>query len=202
VKLERITEIIDESLQAIESLKADLVNDIHAAAKAIASALKKGKRVYAIGNGGSAADAQHFAGELVGRFRMDRKAMSVAALTTDTSILTSISNDYGFQAVFSKQLEGLLHKGDVVLCISTSGNSPNIVGALMVARELGAITVGLTGRDGGKMKGLCHRAVIVPNDSTPRIQEAHGLIIHILCELVEEELFGQGAVFAGKRTGA
>ena len=187
----RIEKIIGKSLAAIKALKGDVARDIHVAAKAIASALKNGKRVYALGNGGSAADAQHLAGELVGRFLMDRKALPVIALSTDTSVITSIANDYGYQAVFSKQLEGLVRKGDVVLGISTSGNSPNIIGALMVARELGATTIGLLGRDGGKMKSLCHRYVIVPCDSTPRIQEAHGVVIHIICELVEEALFGR-----------
>ena len=188
----RIEAIIDESLAALASLKGDATDDIIASARTIAGALKDGKRVYAIGNGGSAADAQHFAGELVGRFRMDRKALPVFALTTDTSVLTSIGNDYGYQAVFSKQLEGMIQPGDVVLCMSTSGNSPNVLGALMVARELGAVTVGLSGREGGKMKNLCHRLIVVPQQSTPRIQEAHGLVIHILCELIEEDLFGPG----------
>ena len=188
----RIEAIIDESLAAIASLKGDATGDILASARTIAGALKDGKRVYAIGNGGSAADAQHFAGELVGRFRMDRKALPVFALTTDTSVITSIGNDYGYQAVFSKQLEGMVQPGDVVLCMSTSGNSPNVLGALMVARELGATTVGLSGREGGKMKNLCHRLIVVPQESTPRIQEAHGLVIHILCELIEEDLFGPG----------
>jgi len=195
VNVKRIEKTIDKSLAAIKALKGDVARDIQVAAKAIASALKNGKRVYALGNGGSAADAQHLAGELVGRFLMDRKALPVIALSTDTSVITSIANDYGYQAVFSKQLEGLVRKGDVVLGISTSGNSPNIIGALMVARELGATTIGLLGRDGGKMKGLCHRCVIVPGDSTPRVQEAHGVVIHIICELVEEALFARsGAV--------
>jgi len=191
VNLKRIEKTIDKSLATIKALKGDVAHDIQVAAKAIASALKNGKRVYALGNGGSAADAQHLAGELVGRFLMDRKALPVIALSTDTSVITSIANDYGYQAVFSKQLEGLVRKGDVVLGISTSGNSPNIIGALMVARELGATTIGLLGRDGGKMKSLCHRCVIVPCDSTPRTQEAHGVVIHIICELVEEALFGR-----------
>ena len=186
----RIENVIDKSLEAIKTLKGDVARDIHVAAKAIASALKNGKRVYALGNGGSAADAQHIACELVGRFLMDRKALPVIALSTDTSVITSISNDYGYQAVFSKQLEGVVRKGDVVLGISTSGNSPNIVGALMVARELGATTIGLLGHGGGKMKNLCHRSIVVPCDSTPRIQEAHGVVIHIICEIVEEALFG------------
>ena len=194
MKTERIREIIDESLATIETLKGEIAGDIHVAAGTIASALKKGKRVYIMGNGGSAADAQHFTGELVGRFRMDRKALPVMALSTDTSILTSVSNDYGFQAVFSKQIEGFVKKGDVVVSISTSGNSPNVVGAVMVAREMGATTIGLVGHQGGKMKSLCHRLIVIPSDNTARIQEAHGLIIHIICELVEEELFGQGAV--------
>lgn len=191
----QIEQAIDESLAAINTLKGNITHDIQVAAKTVASALKSGKRVYTLGNGGSAADAQHFACELMGRFLMDRKALPVVALSTDTSVITSISNDYGYQAVFSKQIEGLVRKGDVVLSISTSGNSPNIIGALMLARELGATTIGLLGRDGGKMKDLCHRCIVVPCKSTPRIQEAHGVVIHIICELVEEALFGRSGAF-------
>lgn len=188
---QRIKAIIDESLKAVRSVKETNVKDIQSAADAISEALRNDHRVYIMGNGGSAADAQHMAAELVGRFRMDRKALPVASLTTDTSVLTSLSNDYGFQSVFSKQVEGFVREGDVVVCISTSGNSPNVVSALMVARELGAVVVGLTGRDGGKMKTLCDHLVVVNTESTARIQEGHTVIIHVLCELVEADLFGR-----------
>ena len=188
---QRIEAIIDEALGAVRSVKTKNVKDIWSAACAITHALRNDHRVYIMGNGGSAADAQHMATELVGRFRIDRKALPVMSFTTDTSVLTSLSNDYGFQAVFSKQVEGFVRKGDVVICISTSGNSPNVVGALMVARELGAVVIGLTGRDGGKMSTLCDHLIAVGADSTARIQEGHAVIIHVLCELVESDIFGQ-----------
>ena len=186
---ERIKAILDEAIETLRAVGAPNVKAIRLAADAITKALRKDRRVYVLGNGGSAADAQHFAAELVGRFRMDRKALPVTALTTDTSVLTSISNDYGYQSVFSKQVEGFVRRGDVVFCISTSGNSPNVVAAMMIARELGAATIGLSGRDGGKMKSLCDILINIPSESTARIQEAHGVVIHAICELVEGEIF-------------
>ncbi|MFH0963258.1 MAG: D-sedoheptulose 7-phosphate isomerase [Planctomycetota bacterium] len=186
---ERIQAIVNEAVEVLRAIDAAQVKAIRSAADAIVKALRRDRRVYILGNGGSAADAQHFAAELVGRFRMDRKALPVTALTTDTSILTSIGNDYGYQCIFSKQVEGFVHRGDVVVCISTSGNSPNVVAAMMIARELGATTIGLAGHDGGKMKSLCDVLVSVPAESTARAQEAHGVVIHAICELVEGEIF-------------
>ena len=191
-----IEKALRDSLKVKEKFIKENIPGLIILAEKIVLAFTSDRKLMLCGNGGSAADAQHFACELVGRFLIDRKALPVTALSTDTSVMTSIGNDYGFQAVFSKQVEGLMRKGDVMLAMSTSGNSPNLIGALMVARELGATTIGLLGRSGGKMKHLCHHSMVVPCDSTPRIQEAHGVIIHIICELVEKDLFGQAGVFA------
>jgi len=153
--------------------------------------LSAGGTLYVLGNGGSAADAQHLAGELVGRFLMERRPLPCVALTTDTSVLTAVANDYGVQDVFLRQVKALVRRGDVVMGISTSGRSANVVRALREARRLGAATVGLTGRDGADMAQVCDAVVCVPSEETPRIQEAHQTIIHILCRLVERELSGR-----------
>ena len=142
------------------------------------------------GNGGSAADAQHIAGELVSRFYFDRPALGALALTTDTSIMTAIGNDYGYDYLFSRQLEGLGNGGDVFVGISTSGNSRNILSALKTAKAKGMLAVGLTGQKGGLMDELCDIVLRVPSDSTPRIQESHITIGHILCMIVEDSIFG------------
>jgi D-sedoheptulose 7-phosphate isomerase len=143
------------------------------------------------GNGGSAADAQHIAGELVSRFNFDRPGLSAIALSTDTSILTCIGNDYGFERVFARQIEALGRPGDVFVGISTSGNSPNILAALEAARKKGLTTVGLTGRKGGQMPDLCTHILRAPTDATPRIQECHLATYHLLCGVVEEAIFGR-----------
>lgn len=158
--------------------------------QAIVDAYRNGHKVLVFGNGGSAADAQHIAAELAGRFYLDRPSLPAVALTVNTSSLTAIGNDYSFSEVFSKQLEGLGCKGDVALGISTSGNSDNVVKALQLAREKGLLAIGLTGRSGGKMRQIVDLCLCVPSDDTPRIQEAHITIGHIVCELVEKELFG------------
>lgn len=142
------------------------------------------------GNGGSAADAQHFAGELLSRFYFDRPPLAAIALTTDSSILTAIGNDYGYEDVFSRQVQALGRSGDVFIAISTSGNSPNILKAIVAAKSIGLVVIGLTGRSGGKMKALCDICLCAPSDSTPRIQECHLLIEHCLCACIEEQLFG------------
>ena len=142
------------------------------------------------GNGGSAADAQHIAGELVSKFYFERPAIDAVALTTNTSILTAIGNDLGYEVLFSRQVEAMGHEGDVFIGISTSGNSKNIVKALEVCRERGIYTIGLTGESGGAMKELCDLCIQIPCSETPRIQEAHMMIGHIICCLVEETLFG------------
>ncbi|HEY8151702.1 MAG TPA: D-sedoheptulose 7-phosphate isomerase [Vicinamibacteria bacterium] len=156
----------------------------------IADALRAGSKVLTFGNGGSAADAQHFAAELVGRYLKDRAAWPAIALTTDTSILTAVANDIGYDAVFRRQVEALGRKGDVAVGISTSGRSPSVVTALAKAREMGLVTIGMTGHGGGKLAGQVDYLIDVPSPATPRIQEVHGLVIHVLCAIVEEAIAG------------
>ncbi len=155
----------------------------------VIAAYRAGKKTLIAGNGGSAADAQHIAAEFVSRFYFDRPALASIALTTDTSALTAIGNDYGYELLFSRQLEANAQTGDVYIAISTSGNSKNIIHSLEVAKKLGIKTVGLTGMKGGKMAEMVDYCVRVPSDETPRIQECHILIGHILCAAVEKELF-------------
>jgi len=152
----------------------------------MSESLLGGGRVLAFGNGGSAADAQHFAAELVGRFQRERAGLSAIALTTDPSTVTAVANDMGFAAVFRRQVEAHGRPGDVALGISTSGRSPNVIEALRVARERGLLTVGLTGSGGGELAGLVHHLVDVPHHDTQRIQEVHAMVLHILCQVVEE----------------
>jgi len=159
-------------------------------ADAVVEALKGGRRFYLFGNGGSAADAQHIAGELVGRFMKERGALPVLAFTTDTSVLTAVSNDYGFENCFVRQVEAFVGKADVVLAISTSGESPNVVKAAELARKKGAKVLALSGRGGGKLKDVADICLVVPTDESPRIQEVHITVGHILCGLVEKRLFG------------
>ncbi len=178
---------IDASLQAIESCRA-LLPKIREAGEIIADVLDAGGMVAFCGNGGSAAQAQHFAAELVGRFRRERRAFGAIAFTTDTSILTAIGNDYSFDEVFARQVEGLLAEGDVLVAISTSGNAANVCRAAQVARQMGVTVVGLTGRDGGRLAPLCDIELRVAAEETARIQEGHLLIGHLLCEIVEAAL--------------
>ena len=162
----------------------------------LAQALKAGGKALACGNGGSAADAQHFAAELVNRFEAERPPLAAVALTTDTSTLTSIANDYGYQQVFAKQLRALGRRGDVLLAISTSGNSANVIEALPVAHELGVRVIALTGNGGGKMAGALKADdvhICVPHKSTARIQEVHLLVLHCLCDAIDFQLFGAKA---------
>ena len=184
---ENLESHIDASLQVIESCRA-LLPKIQQAGERIADVLASGGTVAFCGNGGSAAQAQHFAAELVGRFRRERPAFSAIALTTDTSILTAIGNDYSFDEVFARQIEGLLAAGDVLVAISTSGNSANVCRAAEVARRREIMVVGLTGRDGGKLADLCEIELRVPAQETARIQEGHLLIGHLLCEIIETKL--------------
>jgi len=149
----------------------------------------QGGKLLVMGNGGSAADAQHFVAEIVGRFKMERRGLPAIALSTDTSILTAIGNDYGFDRVFYRQVEALAAPGDLVVGISTSGNSVNVLQALELAREKGCKTVGLLGKDGGSIKEVCDLALIVPTNDTPRVQEGHITIIHIVCDLLEKSMF-------------
>ena len=153
---------------------------------------RKGKKTLLAGNGGSAADAQHIAAELVGRYGFDRPSIPSIALTTDTSNLTAIGNDYGYDKVFSRQMEGMGSEGDLFIGISTSGNSVNIINAITAAKAKGVKTVALVGRDGGEMARIADFAIIVPSNDTPRIQESHILIGHMICDIIEKELFGKG----------
>ena len=187
-------EIIKENMQMSMNCKEKLLHDekaiknIEAVCKEMIACYQNGKRVYIFGNGGSAADAQHFAAELVGRYLLERKALPAQAFTTDTSILTAVGNDYGYDDVFRRQVEAMVKKGDMVIGITTSGNSNNILLALEEAKKLGGITVGLLGKTGGNCKEVCDYPIIVEWDRTPNIQECHIMIIHIICEIVEKKL--------------
>ncbi|MBI2070480.1 MAG: D-sedoheptulose 7-phosphate isomerase [Elusimicrobia bacterium] len=175
------------------SLDAKAVGVVAAIAREISKCLKAGGRVVVFGNGGSAADAQHFAGELVGGYtNHNRRALDVIALSTNTSNLTAIGNDYHYDEVFSRQVEAHCKKGDIAVGISTSGNSKNVLEAMKVAKKLRVLTVGFTGASGGKLKDLAQITFQAPSDSTPRIQEAHINAIHSICELVEKTLFPNG----------
>ena len=154
----------------------------------LAQCLRSGGKVLTFGNGGSAADAQHFAGELVGRFLRDRPALAALALTTDPSVLTAIGNDMGWDAVFRRQIEAHGRPGDVAVGISTSGRSANVVEALRAAKARGLLTVGMTGGGGGRLEGMVHYLIDVPSHETPRIQEVHAMVVHILCQIVEEAM--------------
>ncbi|RME08953.1 MAG: SIS domain-containing protein [Aquificota bacterium] len=154
----------------------------------IARAIKDGNKVLLFGNGGSAADAQHIAGEIVGRFKKERRALPAIALTTDTSILTAVGNDYGFESVFERQIEALCTPGDIAIGISTSGNSSNVIRGLMKAHDLGATTIAFTGRDGGRLTEIAHYSFVVPSYDTARIQECHITLGHVLCELIDRLL--------------
>jgi D-sedoheptulose 7-phosphate isomerase len=161
------------------------------AGEAMAQSLAAGHKLLVFGNGGSAADAQHLAAELINRFLMERPSLPAVSLTTDSSVLTAIGNDYHFDEVFSKQIKGLGQAGDIALGISTSGRSPNVLKGLAAARTKEMLTIGLGGRQCDEMASLCDVMIRVPSDETPRIQEVHGLVIHILCELVDYKLFGR-----------
>jgi len=174
----------------LKIIERDMVSQIAEMAKLLVATFRSNNKLLVMGNGGSAADAQHFVGEIVGRFKMERSALPAVALSTDTSILTAIGNDYGFDLVFRRQVEALAARGDAVVGISTSGNSPNVLAALQLAQERGCRTISLLGRDGGRIKDACELSLIVPSDDTPRIQEGHITIIHIVCDLVERALFG------------
>lgn len=186
---ERLSAIVAASLETKSKFFAAHADDVERAARMISATLKSGGKLLVFGNGGSAADAQHIAGELVNRFLQERKALPAIALSTDGGVLTCIANDSGFENVFARQIEALGREGDVCIAISTSGQSENIVVACEQARAQGVKVIGLLGRDGGKVAALCDLALIVRSDDTQRIQETHNLIGHILCELIESTLF-------------
>ncbi len=181
---------LQESLATREGILRQL-DQIAEIAAVIVAAYRQGKKLLLFGNGGSAADAQHIAAELVGKYYLDRPSLPAAALTVNTSSLTAISNDYAFSRVFARQVEALGQPGDVALAISTSGNSENVIQGIAAAKEKGLVTVGLTGQDGGRLKDVVDYCIRIPSRDTPRIQESHILVGHILCEIAERELFGQ-----------
>ena len=185
---QRVDEVVAESLETKKRFFATQAGNLVALADLIAERVRKGGKVLVFGNGGSAADAQHFAGELVGRFTKEGPPISALALTTDTSIMTAVANDYGFEHIFKRQLEAHARPGDIAVGISTSGNSRNVLAAMEVAKSKGLLTVGMTGEGGGRLGALVDHHFAVPSRDTPRIQEVHHLMNHILCELLEERL--------------
>ncbi len=188
--IDSIRSVVADSLELKRTFFRANEETIAQVAREISLALDKGRKVLLYGNGGSAADAQHLAAEWIGRFQKERRPLPAVALTTNTSILTAIGNDYGFDQVFARQIRALGQKGDVAIAISTSGNSPNVLIATDAAREMGLITVGLTGRDGGKLGGKVQYHLNVPHSLSARIQEVHIMIGHILCELTEKDVKG------------
>jgi D-sedoheptulose 7-phosphate isomerase len=181
-----VVRVLNEASEAHRRMAAN-AGTIATAADAIVNSLRQGGAVLVFGNGGSAADAQHFAAELVGRYQNERRAWPAIALTTDSSALTAIGNDYGFDRVFARQLEGLGRKGDVAIGISTSGNSPNVLRALEAANDRGLITIALTGK-GGKAAAIAAHHIAVDEDRTARVQEVHATVLHVICELIDKEL--------------
>ncbi|MBO72148.1 MAG: phosphoheptose isomerase [Flavobacteriales bacterium] len=186
--LERISSHFADHLFVVGSfaeLHSSLISDV---AVQLAEVLLNQGTIFWCGNGGSAADSQHLAAELVGRFQGNRRALRSVALTSDTSVLTCVANDYGYEEVFSRQLEALARKSDILIVFSTSGNSENILQVLKVAKHIGVQTIAFLGKDGGKAKTLADQVILIPSDSTARIQEAHILIGHVICDLIEREL--------------
>lgn len=186
----KIISLFNESIDVKKKSRDFIISDINSSAELIINAFKNGKKVLVCGNGGSAADAQHFVAELIMRFEKNRAPLPAIALTTDSSVLTACSNDFGYECVFEKQVQALGQEGDVFIGISTSGNSPNVINAVKVAKQKNIKTVLFLGKDGGKLKNMaCDSNIIVPSNITARIQEVHITIIHILCNLIESELF-------------
>ena len=183
---DRIAKDIREGIAVKEAIIQHQLPLIEKAADALVACVKSGKKVLFFGNGGSASDSQHLAAEFVGRYEKERRALPAIALTTDTSILTAVGNDYGFDRIFERQVAALGQKGDVAFAISTSGNSKNVIAAVQKAKELGIYTIGLTGCGGGQLKSMVDLAIVVPSQKTSRVQETHIMIGHILCERVDE----------------
>ena len=175
-------------LETINTVIGTMEEKLEAASLLAVETLRNGNKILLCGNGGSAADAQHIAAELTGRYKTERRGLAGIALTTDTSALTAIGNDYGYDRIFDRQVEALANKGDLIIGISTSGNSKNIVSALKLGRELGCKTLGFSGRDGGAMNEVCDINLIVPSNDTPRIQEMHILFGHTICQIIDNEL--------------
>jgi len=188
----RIRDSVASAIATMELLRSDasLLSGISRIAQALIEAFRQGNKILLFGNGGSANDAQHIATELVGRFAFDRPALPALSLAENFSSVTAISNDHGFEQVFSRQIEALGRPGDIAIAISTSGNSPNVLHGVVTANHGDLLTVGLTGRAGGKLRSLVKECICAPSEETPRIQECHTLIGHILSQIVEQELFG------------
>ena len=186
--MNKINKIIQESIDCKKQLLTDdYVDIINKIGITIIDCLKKDNKILIAGNGGSAADAQNFAAELAGKFEIEnRKALATVALTTNTSIISAIGNDFGFDSVFARQVEALGNKGDIFFGISTSGNSKNLIRAIKTAKQKGLLAIGLLGKKGGEMKAMCDLCLVVPRDSTPRIQEVHIMLIHIICKIIDD----------------
>ncbi len=189
--MDKIKKIIKASIDTKQSVLQNegLLKTIAASVDVIVTAFRNGKRVYFCGNGGSAADAQHLAAEFSGRFYTDRKALPAEALHCNTSYLTAVGNDYGFDEIYSRLIDGIGEQGDVLVGLSTSGNSPNILKAFKTAKKKEMTTIGFTGKSGGEMRQLCDHLINIPSTDTPRIQESHIMVGHIICQLVEEKYF-------------
>jgi len=191
IRIENVGKLFQAHAELLNVVERELSGRIVEAAECLVVTYKAGGKVLLCGNGGSAADAQHLAGEFVGRFQLERKALPALALHADTSILTSIANDYGYEQTFARQVQAWGQEGDTLIAISTSGGAANVNHAVRLARDLGLRTIGLTGRDGGELAGLVEIPLIIPAQPTARIQEMHILIGHILCDVVERELFAE-----------
>lgn len=193
--IEYVNTIIDNSIKAHNRFAKDNTEQLIIFAQTIVNCLNNGGKILICGNGGSAADAQHIAAEFVGRFVMERPSLPAIALTTDTSLLTAVSNDYSFSDIFEKQVSALANQGDILWGISTSGNSENVIKALRKASKNNVTTLGFSGRDGGQMRGICDHIIVIDEKETARIQELHILSAHIICGLVDEIMFGKFAGF-------
>ncbi len=181
--------MIHESIRLKEETLKQCTRDIERSVDAIVASLKSGGKLIVFGNGGSASDSQHIAAELVGRFKKERKALCAISLASNTSLLTALANDYGYDVTFARQVDALAGKGDVCLGISTSGKSRNVLEGVVSAKKLNAATIGLLGGDGGSIKSHCDISIVIPSKDTPRIQECHMMIGHIICELIEDRIF-------------
>ena len=188
---DKVVQIIKESINLKEQILRTLTSDINKVADSIVKSLKAGGKVILFGNGGSAADAQHIAAEFVGRFKLERRGLASIALTTNTSTLTSIGNDYGYEEIFSRQIEAVASEDDIIIAISTSGNARNVIAGILEAKKQKIRTVALTGGDGGQLAPLADISLIVPSRNTARVQEVHIVIGHILCEIAEDKIFGR-----------
>ncbi len=187
MNMDRIKEFLYESAEVKKAVADTLSDKILEAINIARTSYRNGGKMLLMGNGGSAGDAQHIAAEFIGRYKKERKPVAAIALTVDSSVLTCVGNDYGYENVFARQVEGLAKKEDVVIAISTSGNSENVIRGVEKAREIGAKTIGLLGKQGGKLKDMVDLAIVVPSSDTARIQEAHITIGHIICEILDED---------------